>query len=104
MKLYKHHYLSIIIITITIIGIAYNLISGNFDLDKLKMNYKLHISNFFVESIFNILYILYKFFMLKKYINLYSILFFQGLIELVLGIIQQNILNRLIVFILILMV
>ena len=78
MKLYKHHYLSIIIITI--IGIAYNLISGNFDLDKLKMNYKLHISNFFVESIFNILYILYKFFMLKKYINLYSILFFQGII------------------------
>ena len=77
MKLYKHHYLSIIIITI--IGAAYNLISGNFDLDKLKMNYKLHISNFFVESIFNILYILYKFFMLKKYINLYSILFFQGL-------------------------
>ena len=78
MKLYKHHYLSIIIITI--IGAAYNLISGNFDLDKLKMNYKLHISNFFVESTFNILYILYKFFMLKKYINLYSILFFQGII------------------------
>ena len=51
MKLYKHHYLSIIIITI--IGTVYNLISGNFDLDKLKMNYKLHISNFFVESTFN---------------------------------------------------
>ena len=85
MKLYKHHYLSIIIITI--IGTAYNLISGNFDLDKLKTNYKLHIRNFFTESIFNILYILYKFFMLKKYINLYSILFFQGIIELVLGII-----------------
>ena len=72
MKLYKHHYLSIIIITI--IGIAYNLISGNFDLDKFKMNYKLHISNFFVESIL-IYYIFYINFLCLKNI-LISIQFY----------------------------
>ena len=73
MKLYKHHYLSIIIITI--IGIAYNLISGNFDLDKFKMNYKLHISNFFVESIL-IYYIFYINFLCLKNILIFIQFYF----------------------------
>ena len=58
MKLYSHHYLSIIIIII--IGIAYNFISGNLDLNKLKMNYKWHICTFFTDSTFHVLNILYK--------------------------------------------
>ena len=43
---------------------------------------------------FNILYVLYKFFMFKKFIQKYEILFFQGLIELVLGIITLIIITH----------
>ena len=39
------------------------------------------------EGFFNILYVLYKFFMLKKFIKSFEILSLQGLIELILGII-----------------
>ena len=85
MKLYKHHYLSIGVITI--IGIATNFIYGYFTLEKLKQNLIGYIINFFGESITNIMYVLYKFFMFKKFIKSFSILFFQGLIELILGII-----------------
>ena len=84
-KLYRHHYLSIIFITI--IGLTYNFCSGFFTLDKIKKNYKGYINYFVAESIYNILYVLYKFFMIKKFIKSYEILFFQGLIEVVIGII-----------------
>ena len=85
MKLYKHHYLSVIIITI--FGIAHNFIAGNLDSDKVKENYIGYIIYFFAEGTFNVLYVLYQFFMIKKSIKSYGILFFQGLIELILGII-----------------
>ena len=85
MKLYKHHYL--IIFIITIIRIACNFISGNFTLVQLKKNYKGYLTYFFAESTMNILYVLYKFFMIKKFIKSYEILFFQGLIDVVIGII-----------------
>ena len=85
MKLYKHHFLSIIIIII--ISVAHIFFSGNLNLDTLKENYKGYIIYFFTEGTFNILYVLYKFFMIKKSIKSYGILFFQGLIELILGII-----------------
>ena len=84
-KLYKHHYLSIIIISI--FGIAHNFISGNFNPDKMKANYIGYTIYFFAEGIFNVLYVLYKFLMIKKFIKSYLILFSQGLIELILGII-----------------
>ena len=71
MKLYKHHFLSIIIIILI----------------SVAENYKGYIVYFFTEGTFNILYVLYKFFMIKKSIKSYGILFFQGLIELILGII-----------------
>ena len=85
MKLYKHHFLSIIIIIL--ISVAHTFFSGNLSLDTLKENYKGYIIYFFTEGTFNILYVLYKFFMIKKSIKSYGILFFQGLIELILGII-----------------
>ena len=84
-KLYRHHYLSIIFITI--IGLTYNFCSGFFTLDKIKKNYKGYINYFVAESIYNILYVLYKFFMIKKFIKSYEILFYQGVYELVFGII-----------------
>ena len=77
-KLYRHHYLSIIFITI--IGLTYNFCSGFFTLDKIKKNYKGYINYFVAESIYNILYVLYKFFMIKKFIKSYEILFYQGVI------------------------
>ena len=85
MKLYRHHYLSIIIITT--FGIIHNLIALNFDKERFLQNYKGYIIYFSSESIFNILYVLYKFFMLKKSIKSYGILSFQGLIEFILGVI-----------------
>ena len=88
-KLYRHHYLSIFV-TIGI-GLAYNFISEKFNIDKLKKNYKGHISYFSTESTFNVLYVLYKYFMLIKFINLYAMIFFQGLIELILGLIALTI-------------
>ena len=85
MKLFKHHYLSIIIITI--FGIFHNFIAGHFNKKKFIENFRGYLIYFLAESIFNILYVLYKFFMIKKSIKSYGILSFQGLIELILGII-----------------
>jgi hypothetical protein len=85
MKLYKHHYLSVGITII--IGIADNFASGFLAKNKIKQNYKGYIIYFLVESTFNSLYVFYKFIMVNKFIKSYVILFFQGLIELVLGII-----------------
>ena len=92
MKLYKHHYLCII--SITIIGFVFNIVSGSFSIEKIRENYVGYIVYFFAESMFNILYVLYKFFMFKKFIQKYEILFFQGLIELVLGIITLIIITH----------
>ena len=88
-KLYRHHYLSIFVIVI--IGLTLNFINGKFDIINLKKNQIGHICYFFTESSFNILYVLYKYFMLIKFINLYTMLFFQGFIELILGIISLTI-------------
>ena len=85
MKLYKHHFLSIIIITI--VNIAFTLVSADLSIDASKENYKGYIIYLFTEGTFNILYVLYKFYMIKKSIKSYGILFFQGLIELILGMI-----------------
>ena len=92
MKLYKHHYLSIILLVV--FGIAHNFIAEHFTLDNLKENYIGYIIYFFAESIFNILYVLYKFFMIQKFIKSYEILFFQGLIESILGIIMLAITTK----------
>ena len=51
MKLYKHHYLSIIIMTI--FGIAHNFITGNFNPDKVKKNHIGYIIYFLAERTFN---------------------------------------------------
>ena len=91
-KLYKHHYLCIIIIVI--FGIVHNFISGHFGKEEVKENYKGYLIYLISESIFNVLYVLYKFFMIKKSIKSYGILSFQGLIELILGIIMLAITSK----------
>ena len=45
MKLYRHHYLSVVIIII--IGLADNFISGHFTISKIKQNYKGYLIYFF---------------------------------------------------------
>ena len=84
-KLYKHHYISIG--SIAVLGIVSNIVWGYFTPAMIKKNYLGYIMYFLAESISYILYVLYKFFMIKKYIKSYAILFFQGLVELILGII-----------------
>ena len=91
-KLYKHHYLSIIIITI--FGIIHNVIAGHFDENQMKGNYKGYLIYLISESIFSVLYVLYKFFMIKKSIKSYGILSFQGLIQLILGVIMLAITSK----------
>ena len=46
MKLYKHHYLSIILLVV--FGIAHNFIAEHFTLDNLKENYIGYIIYFFI--------------------------------------------------------
>ncbi len=84
-KLYKHHYLSVGIIII--FGIANNINCIYFKRDKVNKNYKGYIIYFFIEITFNSLYVFYKFIMVKKFIKSFVILSFQGLIELILGIV-----------------
>jgi len=81
-KLYKHHYISIIIIII--LGLLYNLVSPQINIDKYLNIYLITISN---SIIYSFEYVLYKYLMLKKFIKSYEILFFRGIIVTVLLII-----------------
>ncbi len=91
-KLYKHHYLSIILLVF--FGIFHNFIAGHITKDSFTENYIGYIINFFAEGIINILYVVYKYFMIKKFIKSYEILFFQGIIESIIGIILLTITTK----------
>ena len=76
-KLYKHHYFSIIIITIIgsidlVLDIIY--VSGKDAVISNLVNYAIHI-------LVNLIYILYKYYMNVKLISYYEILTFEGIIE-----------------------
>ena len=85
-KLYRHHYLSAGLIII--IELADNFISKHFVKEKIEKNYKGYLIYLFTEGTLNGLYVFYKFIMVNKFIKSYVILFFQGLIELILGLIS----------------
>ena len=80
-KLYKHHYLTIV--TFIVFGVLFDLILGRFITDYLINN----LINFVTEILFSLTYVMFKFYMLKKFIKPYEILFFMGFIESILGII-----------------
>ena len=84
-KLYKHHYLSII--TIMILGLLLNLINNKFSYENLKNNYSNIIFIYLSQILFQFVYVLYKYNMIKKYIISYEIMFYQGIIELIFSII-----------------
>ena len=86
-KLYKHHF--VCIATIVIIGLLFNIPLGVFSQEKIGNYYCYYLSFILTGIFFNLTYVLYKKMMLKKYIKSYEILFFQGIIESILGIINN---------------
>ena len=84
-KLYKHHYICIFVIII--IGISFNIIAEKFNKENFMDNYPYYLSFLVTEIIFSLVNVMYKYLIHKKYIKSYEILFFQGIFELVLGVI-----------------
>ena len=84
-KMYKHHYLSASIILI--FGIVYLIVSRIFTKENIEKYYMSYIFTFLSENIFNVLYVVYKFYMVKKFIKSFEILFYEGIFETVIGII-----------------
>ena len=83
-KLYRHHYLSIVIILI--IGLVIDFVEGNTQKDFTK-NFKLILLSFLRVILLSLNYVLIKYTMEKKYASPYEIGFFNGLINLILFII-----------------
>ena len=83
-KLYKHHYLAIFIVVI--FGFSYNFVVDKFSEDNIK-NYDSYLVQFMTECLISLMNVMYKYLMNKKYIVSYEILFIEGIIELILGII-----------------
>ena len=83
-KLYKHHILSfLIIIIISILYYVYYL------LYLYQSEYLLNnLMNYLSRILLSLTYIFYKYFMLIKYIDKFETLLYEGIIELVLGIIE----------------
>ena len=88
-KLYRHHYLCIIVI-ITV-GISYNIIAEKFNSNNFMRDYESYLSFLFTEIIFSLVYVMYKYLIYKKYIKSYEILCIQGIIEFFFGIITFTI-------------
>ena len=84
-KLHKHHYLSII--NIMILGLVYDIKAEKFAYENFKNNY-LVVIYCIIEKLFaDFSYILYKYYMIDKYIIFHEIMFYEGIIELILSII-----------------
>ena len=72
-KLYKHHYLSIIFISV--LGILINIWGQKFTIDNIEKNYIGYLISLFTETLFGLSYVIYKYMMLKKYIHFQEIIF-----------------------------
>ena len=80
-KLYKHHFISIAFTLI--LGIVLDIILNNYRKGEIIYN----LLNYLIQSIYSLIVVLNKYIKLKKYIQSYELLFFEGLIESILGII-----------------
>jgi len=83
-KLYRHHYLSIVIILI--IGLVIDFVEGNIQKD-FTYNFKLILLSFLRVILLSLNYVLIKYTMEKKYASPYEIGFYNGLINLIMFII-----------------
>ena len=84
-KMHKHHYLSSLIILA--LGITYIIVSEIFSKENIEKYYMSYIFTFLSENSFFILFIVYKYFMIKKFIKSFEILFYEGIFETIIGII-----------------
>ena len=85
-KLYKHHYLSIIIISIGfLISLIENIFTDDDDAEKIFFECLLGLVT---TLLYSLELTIDKYLMFSKYINSYEIIFFQGIIELILGVIS----------------
>ena len=80
-KLYKHHYLSIIIIILT--GFILDLVFENIQND-ISNHFLSLVLRFLREIIFSLVDIINKYLMDKKFCSVYEITFYSGLIGLIL--------------------
>ena len=80
-RLYKHHYLSIILIIL--IGIILDLIVGNLQRD-IKNNILFLLLSLLREIICSLYDVINKYLMEKKFCSVYEIIFFNGIIDLIL--------------------
>ena len=92
MKLYKHHYLCIIVIFAK--SLIFASICGLFD-DFNSDDTVCLIVYLATELAFSFTYVMFKYYMIIKYIHTYEIMFFQGLIESILGIITLIVTTKL---------
>ena len=91
-KLFKHHYLSIIIISISfLIGLIMIFI-----LEKNKLIDNLILAALCIVSttLYSLELTIDKYLIFSKYINSFEILFFQGIIELIIGVISLTITTK----------
>ena len=86
MKLYRHHILCIIIVLLR--GLAYTLIFNIFD-PNFKQEEELipYVVSFVTEIGFSLTYVMYKYYMLIKFMHPFEIMFFEGVFELIFSII-----------------
>ena len=80
LKLHKHHYLCIIVIIIR--SIAHALIAHIFYNNGENVDLFLYSVSLITEIGFSLTYVMYKYYMLIKYIHPFEIMFFEGVFEL----------------------
>ena len=72
-KLYKHHYICILVIVIVMI--LYNLLTKKLNIENLKNTYDIFLISILNSILYTLENVLDKYFMLIKYIKPYEILF-----------------------------
>jgi len=93
MKLYKHHYLCIIVILVK--SLIFASICGIFEDFNIATDIIYLIVYLTTELAFSLTYVMLRYYMVIKYIQTYEIMFFQGLIESILGIITLIVTTKL---------
>ena len=79
-KLYRHHILCIIIVLVR--GLAYYLIFNVFDPDFKEEEFIPNVVSFVTEIGFSLTYVMYKYYMMTKFMYVFEIMFFEGVFEL----------------------
>lgn len=79
-KLYRHHILCIIIVLVR--GLAYYLIFNVFDPEFKDEEFIPNVVSFVTEIGFSLTYVMYKYYMMTKFMYVFEIMFFEGVFEL----------------------